>query len=200
MPPDRDVGQFDERAHDYDTGWRATLHRRIVTNTVRIALALGPVPRRVLDVGCGTGILLEEMRRLVPPDTELVGIDAAPNMIEVARSRASDGRPEFHLGVAEKLPFPDSHFDLIVSTTSFDHWEDQQQGLNECARVLESSGTAVIADQFSNLLLGTLVLSRRGKARTKPRAERLLRSAGFTTIEWHDVYTVLIKAFSAKAP
>jgi ubiquinone/menaquinone biosynthesis C-methylase UbiE len=42
----------------------------------------------------------------------------------------------FSVGVAEELGYPGGTFDLIVSTTSFDHWDDQQAGLVECARVL----------------------------------------------------------------
>ena len=55
-------------------------------------------------------------------------------MIEAAKSAAVDDRRlHFSTGVAERLPYPDGSFDLCVSTTSFDHWEDQEAGLRECA-------------------------------------------------------------------
>jgi len=41
---------------------------------------------------------------------------------------------------AERLPWPAATFDLVVSTTSFDHWADQRAGLAECARVLAPGG------------------------------------------------------------
>ena len=88
-------------------------------------------------------------------------------------------------------------FDLIVSTTSFDHWSDQQRGLSECRRVLSAAGHLVLVDQFSNWLRPTLVGSRRARARTPKRAEGLLVAAGFGAPVWHDVYAVIIKAVTA---
>ena len=89
--------------------------------------------------------------------------------------------------MAEELPFPDRAFDLVVSTTSFDHWADQRAGLGECARVLTPGGWLVLTDLFSSLLLPTLVGGRRRKARTRRRADRLLAAAGFQTPRWHAV-------------
>jgi ubiquinone/menaquinone biosynthesis C-methylase UbiE len=174
------------------------MHREIVSRTISVALRLQPAPRRVLDIGCGTGVLLRQIAGQVPGAAELVGIDAAPQMVEVARSsNENDGDPQFLEGSVEELPFDDRHFDLVVSTTSFDHWEDQQRGLNECARVLSTSGKLVCVDQFSYLLWPTMLVGRRGKARTKPRAERLLRVTGLRNVEWHDIYAAIIKGFSA---
>jgi ubiquinone/menaquinone biosynthesis C-methylase UbiE len=103
------------------------------------------------------------------------------------------------VGAAERLPWPDATFDLVVSTTSFDHWADQQQGLAECARVLAPGGCLVLADQFSVLLLPTLLAGRRGKARTKRRATRLLTAAGLRSPHWHRCYAVIIQAVTATA-
>src|SRR5882724_9881791 len=72
------------------------------------------------------------------------------------------------------LPEPDGVFDLVVSTTSFDHWAGQQAGLRECARVMAPGGRLVLVDQFSPLYLPALVGSRAGKARTRRRATGLL--------------------------
>lgn len=88
-------------------------------------------------------------------------------------------------------------FDLVVSSTSFDHWVDQQTGLRECYRVLKPGGTLVLVDQFSLWLAPTLVGDRRDKARTKRRASRLLTTAGFGSLEWHDLYAVIIRAVAA---
>jgi len=58
---------------------------------------------------------------------------------------------------------------LEVSTTSFDHWRDQQRCLAECARVLEAKGGLVLADLFSPWLVATLIGGRRKKARMRER-------------------------------
>ncbi|HYZ54514.1 MAG TPA: methyltransferase domain-containing protein [Streptosporangiaceae bacterium] len=100
-------------------------------------------------------------------------------------------------GVAERLPFNDDAFDLIISTTSFDHWTDQQQGLTECARVLVPGGRLVLTDLFSACLWPTLVSSRRSKARTKARATRLLTGAGLHSLQWHALYAFIIQTVTA---
>ena len=51
-----------------------------------------------------------------------------------------------------------------MSTTSFDHWSDQQAGLRECARVLVPGGRLMLVDLFSLWLAPTLTGGRRGKA------------------------------------
>jgi ubiquinone/menaquinone biosynthesis C-methylase UbiE len=103
----------------------------------------------------------------------------------------------FQAGAAEHLPEPDGAFDLVVSTTSFDHWADQQSGLRECARVMAPGGRLVLVGQFSPLYLPTLIGSRRGQARTRRRATRLLIRAGFRSPEWHALYAVIIGAVTA---
>lgn len=120
MPPHRDVDAFNDRATGYDRGWRGRLHHTIADRTATLAVQTVPCADQGLDVGCGTGYLLHVLARHYPNATRLAGIDAAPNMVEVARSLAHDDRLSFTRGVAEQLDYPDHTFDLIVSTTSFD--------------------------------------------------------------------------------
>ena len=55
-----------------------------------------------------------------------VGVDLAPAMIGTARAAATDGKLRWLKDTAEELTSPGGSFDLVVSTTSFDHWADQQ--------------------------------------------------------------------------
>jgi ubiquinone/menaquinone biosynthesis C-methylase UbiE len=154
----------------------------------------------VLDVGCGTGYLLRELLSRYPDAEQLVGIDAAPAMVKTANAIAQDDRLTFVAGVAEQIGYPDETFNLIVSTTSFDHWSDQQAGLRECARVLCPGGRLVLVDQFSWTLLPTMLTSRRGKARIRRRATRLLLLAGFASPHWYRLHAVIINAVTASKP
>jgi len=196
VAPHRDVEAFEARAPGYDQGWLGRLHHEIAEGTARLAATLVPEARRVLDVGCGTGYLLRLLAVRLPDAGDLAGIDAAPSMIATATDAGHDERIRLAVGVAEALPYPDGSFDLVVSTTSFDHWADQLAGLRQCARVLVPGGRLVLVDQLSPLLLPTLVW-RRGKARTPRRAERLLRAAGFESLAWHRVYAGIINAVTA---
>jgi ubiquinone/menaquinone biosynthesis C-methylase UbiE len=197
MPRDRDVAAFAERADVYEEGWLGRLHHEIADRTADLALAEVPAPRRVLDVGSGTGYLLRQIAARAPQAVELVGVDAAAQMVRVAQDTTADPRVRFLAGTAEHLPGPDGVFDLVVTTTSFDHWADQQAGLRECARVLIPGGRLVLVDQFSPLYLPTLIGSRRNKARTRRRATRLLTRAGFQSPRWHALYAVIIGAVTA---
>ena len=200
MPPYRDVAEFNDRAASYDHGWRGRLHHEIADRTGNLALATVASPRRVLDLGCGTGYLVRALAGHYPDAEQLVGIDAAPEMVRTASATTHEDRLTFAVGVEEQIGNPDETFDLIVSTTSFDHWSDQQAGLSECARVLRPGGQLVLVDQFSWWLMPTMLTSRRGKARTKRRATRLLLDAGFCSLQWHRLYAVIINAVTATKP
>ncbi len=168
------------------------MHHEIVARTADLVVASGGFPRHVLDVGCGTGLLLRMLAVRLPDAESLVGIDAAAGMITTANSMADDPRLAFSGGVAENLPYPDESFDLVVSTTSFDHWQNQSAGLGECDRVLASNGKLILTDLFSPLFIPILLVGRRDRARTKHRAETLLKAAEFRTMAWHSLYSLII--------
>jgi ubiquinone/menaquinone biosynthesis C-methylase UbiE len=194
---DRDVLAFEERASRYDEGWLAELHHQIADRTAEFAVRCTTAPRRVLDVGSGTGYLLGRRAERLPDTATLIGVDPARQMVAVASARSTDPRVAMLRGVAERLPFADGAFDLVVSTTSFDHWEDQQAGLHECARVLVTGGQLVLTDQFSNWLLPTLLAGRRDRARTHRRASALISTAGFRSIEWHGRFAAIMRTVTA---
>ena len=190
-------------------------HAEIVARTADLALACANSPKRVLDVGCGTGMLLRQLAQRLPHAAELTGVDAAQGMIDAAQSSASqrgttprtprafgsssDDRLRYLQGSAERLPFEDASFDLVISTTSFDHWTDQAAGLAECHRVLAPGGRLVLADLFSLAMLPTLIGGRSDRARTRLRATKLLAAAGFRSVTWHRLHSGIIRAVTATA-
>ena len=111
MTRDRDIAAFDVRAPGYEDGWLGRLHHQIADRTADLALTLRPAPRRILDVGCGTGYLLRQLAARCP-QAELAGIDPAPAMIEAARAAAVGERLQLVAGTAEDLPWPAGTFDL----------------------------------------------------------------------------------------
>lgn len=166
---------------------------------MELATRRGVTPRRILDVGTGTGYLLRQLAERLPDTAAFVGVDPAQEMVRVAGAAASDRRLTFSIAAAEHLPFADGVFDLVVSTTSFDHWTDQQAGLRECARVLAGGGQLLLTDQFSRWLLPTLVFGRHRKARTKRRVSAMAVTAGFHSVEWLDRSVVIIRTLVATA-
>jgi ubiquinone/menaquinone biosynthesis C-methylase UbiE len=197
VPPQRDVGAFERRAANYESGRLGKMHHEIVDRALELALTLQPQPKHLLDVGCGTGYLLRRAAARLPDAVELVGVDPSQAMIATAEAARTDDRISLLGGIgAEHLPFSEETFDLVTATTSFDHWSDQPAGLAECARVLRGGGRFLLVDRFS-LLYAPTMLARPGRARTMRRVNRLLASAGFAEMSWRALYTPLIRAVLA---
>src|SRR5262249_49876968 len=98
---------------------------------------------RVLDVGCGTGLVARAAVPCVGPTGAVVGLDPNDGMLAVARqsSAAVDWRP----GVAEDLPFRDGTFDGVVSQFAVMFFEHADRAVSEMARVLAPSGRVAVA-------------------------------------------------------
>jgi ubiquinone/menaquinone biosynthesis C-methylase UbiE len=97
--------------------------------------------RRVLDVGSGMGAELAWFRDLGAQPSHLVGIDLIPARVERARHDYPD--LEFHAGNAERLPFPDRSFDIVLAYTVFSSILDSRMAANvahEIVRVMAPGG------------------------------------------------------------
>lgn len=98
---------------------------------------------RVLDVACGTGVLAREARRRVGANGEVVGLDRNEWMFDVARRAAPE--IDWVVGVAEKLPFSDAVFDVVVSQFGLMFFDDKAAGLAEMWRVVRPGGKLAVA-------------------------------------------------------
>lgn len=136
----------------------------------------------VLDAGCGTGRLLLRAREVFP-GARLVGVDPAAGMIDVARRKAG-GDIDFLVGDIETLDAPDQAFDLVFTTLSFHHWQDQREGLRQIHRVMRPGGVFILSDLVLQWWMRPFAVLVRARDRTHTLAEfrGLLRDAGFTTL------------------
>jgi ubiquinone/menaquinone biosynthesis C-methylase UbiE len=99
---------------------------------------------RVLDLGCGTGVLLQRILDRYP-GAQVTGVDLSLVMVALARRRLPES-VRLEVADAEALPFASSSFDLVVSTSSFHFWPAPKQALAELRRVLRPGGRLVITD------------------------------------------------------
>lgn len=102
----------------------------------------------VLDVGCGTGPVIELLAKKYP-EKHFVGLDITPAMIEVAQSKGLSNA-DFLVGDAENLPFGDESFDAVLCSNSFHHYPNPGAFLHEAHRVLRDGGKLILRDYTSN--------------------------------------------------
>jgi tRNA (cmo5U34)-methyltransferase len=111
-----------------------------------IASATGAGAKSILELGTGTG---ETARRVLArhPDAQLIGIDASPGMVKVARERLPTDRVRLLVGRLED-PLPDGPFDLVVSCLAVHHLEGTGKAelFRRLARNLAPGGRFVLAD------------------------------------------------------
>jgi ubiquinone/menaquinone biosynthesis C-methylase UbiE len=100
---------------------------------------LPPVTGRILDLGCGTGMLLAE---LSAQGRFLVGVDVSLKMLRVARGRAKGAA--LVQADADFLPFADGSFEAVVSVTLLQNMPDPAGTVREVARVLKPGGVAIL--------------------------------------------------------
>lgn len=132
--------KFDRRAAKYDEGFEGRFSRRFYR------LMLGQVKLKpgdiVLDVGCGTGILLRKMSDICPING--YGIDVEANMIAEAKQKCPD--MNIQIAKCEKIPFNDRTFDVVTACMAYHHFPDRKGFAKEAARILKPGGLLYIAD------------------------------------------------------
>jgi ubiquinone/menaquinone biosynthesis C-methylase UbiE len=153
---------------------------------------LGPLEgERVLEVGCGPGVLLE--RVLAGGTTSAAGLDHSPDMLALCMARnreaIAEERLQLKLGDAATIPWPTESFTASISANMFFFIYDPAVVLAELHRVLTPSGRLVIASLSGPLPPASLrnwwLYPPMGPAlnvHTDGQMEAMLTGAGFTDI------------------
>ena len=147
-----------KRAHHYNTRWQRfntrTLSETLATIDFTVLHSIkelqGRMPR-VLDVACGTGILLKQILAQVP-DLEVYGLDASADMLAQAQAALRE-QPHVHLeriqigsGMALNLPYAQEHFDLITCTNALHDMPEAVALLAGLGKLLAPGGQLVMED------------------------------------------------------
>ncbi len=127
-----------------DMGERGDFGRRYVLDPVMLPLAVARGPKKALDVGCGEGRFCRMLRE---HNIDVTGVDPTPRLIAAARARDPNGA--YLEGTAERLPFDDHSFDLVVAYLSLIDIPDIDAAIPEMARVLAPNGALLIANLTS---------------------------------------------------
>ena len=131
---------FDNYAKNYDSGWRGTKSARFYRDLIS-ALEVKPGDS-VLDVGCGTGTVLNLISSAV--EIKGFGIDVSRKMLEIAKENSRDF--DFRPGGCDNLPYGDNSMDAVIACMAYHHFPDQKAFRKEAARVLKPGGMLYICD------------------------------------------------------
>ena len=142
-------GVFDSVASRYDLMndlMSAGLHRAWKAYTVMVANV--QPGQRVLDIAGGTGDLALAFAKKVGPKGQVVHTDINEAMLRTGRDRLLDAGVILPTTVcdAEKLPFPDSHFDLVSVAFGLRNMTHKDAALREMARVLKPGGKLLVLE------------------------------------------------------
>ncbi|MFW6296631.1 MAG: class I SAM-dependent methyltransferase [Halothece sp.] len=189
---------FDRWAPYYDIPFTAAFYLAVQKRLLEFVTL--PDSPQVLDLGCGTGRLLNRLAAKFPTLFG-IGLDLSPEMLFHAR-RNNQHRPRliFKQGNVESLPFANQQFDAVFNTISFLHYPHPQQVLSEVRRVLKPNGYYYLAD---------ITVSDSRKKQTTPfsaggmrfysgsKREELGKQAGLKCLSHHHLlFPVLLTIFT----
>lgn len=185
------IKEFTEAAKVYESG-HAGIYEMCKDDYPQMLTELEREPfEDVLDVGCGTGAVIELLHSAYP-SARCTGVDLTPDMIAVAQAKALPNC-SFVVGDAEDLPFEDGSFDAVLTSNSFHHYPHPERFFSEAYRVLKPNGRLILRDYTSNNFVVWLM-----NAIEMPLANlfghgdvRILKVAEFREMAQHAGFTVL---------
>jgi ubiquinone/menaquinone biosynthesis C-methylase UbiE len=187
-----------------ETRGRTPAQRRLRRRFLRLA---GAEPGRVvLEVGCGTGVVLRDLLDMVGPGGSVVGIDPSRLALRAARMLTREhprrSRLTLRVGDGARLPFRSGRFDLALAITVMLHVADPLAVVKEMARVVRRGGRVGLQDQdfgtvavehpepaLTSRILDEVAARLYAEPCSGRRLPRLLREAGLDDIRvLTDVY------------
>ena len=164
---------YAEYAALQDRHWWFVGRRRILSAVLGAELG-GPGSRgRILDIGCGTGTMLDELGRF----GDVHGVDTEPAAVEFCLDH---DHPQVALYSGDRLPHADGSFDVVTMLDVIEHVDDDQTILGEARRVLRPGGLAMITVPAYQWMWGEQDEVAHHKRRyTRPQLRDSLDRAGF---------------------
>ena len=174
------IEEFSKWADYYDNPLTSITFKQ--TNAKIVTLLDPKHNSSLLDVGCGSGILIKNLINL-SRGMKLYGLDITPNMVRVAKRKfTNNSSVEITLGSAVNMPYKDNSFDYVTCASSFHHHPDPIQSAKEMVRVLKPDGKLLILDMCIKGLLRKLFFKLENIYNNEGKVFRL------TNKEMHGLY------------
>lgn len=185
-----------ELAEMADNHWWCVGRRRILRELVAEALKDGPAHPRIIDVGCGTGSMLEMLSEF----GGVQGIDSSPHAVTHARERLGDAADVTVGDIPDDVP-ADGSVDLITAFDVIEHLDDDATAVKRFAQALRPGGAVVIAVPAYMFLWSAHDVVHHHKRRyTRKQLVSLLSGAGFTVERATYYNTILFPAAAVARP
>jgi 2-polyprenyl-3-methyl-5-hydroxy-6-metoxy-1,4-benzoquinol methylase len=145
---------------------------------------------RILDVGCGTGLLLLEIEQF----GEVTGIDMSERAVTYCKQR---GLTNLAVGDATHVPYSDNSFDVVLLLDVLEHVEDDAEAARELARVLAPGGQLIVMVPAFMFLWGVNDdVGHHFRRYTRSQVRAILEKAGLTVTRATYFNTVLFPAIA----
>jgi len=149
------MNYYDEIAQGYEE-----LHKEEQENKINLIKQYLKLQKdeKLLDVGCGTGLTTRTW------DCKRFGIDPSKKLLEKAKQKGPKG--EYELAPSENIPFKDNEFDIVISITAIQNFNNIEKGLNEIKRVGNDKFVLTFlkksskADKIASLIQQTFNISK----------------------------------------
>lgn len=157
----------------------------VEVSVLMFALQKITLPRNILEVGCGTGRILEE---LIPLGYSPDGIDPSPFMLEECQKKLSKGpgSSKLYEGEAVRLPFPDNHYDFIYAIRVLNQTESPAYALDairDMIRVTQRGGHLLL--EYVNESKPRFGQEINGTALTKKQILSISKESGAKQVFYH---------------
>ena len=137
---------FDIMADTYEQGWCLEEVRKCYDPVLSIVKNYASSDIKLLDVGCGTGVMLKRISNEFPNAEAVHGIDLSPMMVEKTNAKLQSENAYAVEGTLDSLDLSKDFYNIVLCMHSFHHYPEPLESLRQMYRVLRKGGILVIAD------------------------------------------------------
>ncbi len=139
---------FNKLASNYEKDETLQEPRKCYAPVLKIIKKQVVTDFKLLDIGCGTGVMLKMVCEEFPQASDILGIDISPAMVKRARDKLSGYKAYIMEGEIEAADLPKEFYDIELCMHSIHHYPSPLKSLKKMERALSKNGILIIADNY----------------------------------------------------